>query len=274
LNTDFQWNEHEGIRVVQGILHIGDKPVESYSIIDVLGKGKNGIVFLAFHKTLQRNDALKVWFSHVQGDKRDKVQQGIAEVQKLAAANKDFAIEIYNAWIEGMNVVATMEYIKGETLERFCGRVTDIGERIRMAYLYLHAIEQTTTPKTCHGDAHWNNVLLFTDERNKYNPVTKLKLCDFGTSTFRGKDSSESRHWDVVEEQILRLTKGFPDKEVALTSLKRFQEKISKSINVSKEDPGLFSPLEIARMHTAPLRDYLDYWDIYFRGIKTGQIIP
>lgn len=73
----------------------------------------------------------------------------------------------------------------------------------------MNAIVQTTTEATRHGDAHAKNVLVY-EVATKYEKQLKIKLCDFGTSLYSGKEASEQRHWRIVRETIIALTEGIP----------------------------------------------------------------
>lgn len=71
---------------------------------------------------------------------------------KLAAANGRDAVQIFTARIEGQSVIASMEFVPGETLKDYCERTKEIGQRIGVCYVYLDIIERTTTPETRHGE--------------------------------------------------------------------------------------------------------------------------
>lgn len=245
-------------------LFIGDKVFRSHKIIKELGRGANGVVFLAQNTTLEREEAIKVWLKLRSTDRRNKLKQGLREAIKLARVNGNNAVQIYSAQIVGGAVVATMEYIDGETLEKFCERNKDPIARLWAAWMYLGIIEKTTTPETCHGDPHWGNVLVFKESKDKYHEQMRMKLCDFGTSIYSTKATSQTRHWRLVKETVLRVTEILEGRDQALQNLQQFEESIRTTINMMIDNADKFTAKDFAQVRMAPLRDYLDYWALLY----------
>jgi len=244
-------------REISGVntLCINDHPFESHEILDKFQSGANGHVFLAKNKLLRRKEAIKVWFKIRDSDTRDKLEQGLAEAQKLAAVRGENSVEIYSVQIFHGTPVATMEYVPGPTLKEYKDLCKDNYDLIKLAFLYLEAIENTTTVDTVHGDPHLSNVLVETYQPDKHEKELKLKLCDFGTSIFNEKEFSDERHWRIVEESVVELTRGlegFDDAKNELDRIKKIQIETAIS-NYSKS----FTGKQFAQIKNAPLRDYL-----------------
>jgi hypothetical protein len=88
-----------------------------------------------------------------------------------------------------------------------------------------------------------------------------MKLCDFGTSLYAGKEPSEQRHWKIVRETILALTHGVPHRDFCLDTLNRLwpQGVRMAAESYAARKLGIdFSDLDIAQMWSAPLKDYID----------------
>ncbi|WP_421253328.1 protein kinase domain-containing protein [Aeromonas jandaei] len=235
-------------------LCINKQPIISHEILDTLGSGANGIVYLARNKILDRKEAIKIWIRTKKKDNRDKVIQGIHEARKLAAANNEHSVEIYSAQIfEGVPFV-TMEYVKGNTLREYI-KTSDDKTKIKMAYLYLEAIEGTTRKNLVHGDPHLSNVLVYRYNPDMFSDEIKIKLCDFGTSIFSGRESSSVRHWRIVEESIIEITKNMKDFNYAQSCLPEFKNNLA-SIDMSS-GLDIFTDKQIAQIKNSPLRDYL-----------------
>lgn len=249
------------IEIIDGlkILHVNDNPFDSHEILGTLGSGANGTVYLGNNRTLDRKEAIKVWLKNRKNDSRDKLEQGLAEARKLAAANKESSVEIYTAQIFNGVPVATMEYINGQTLRDFKNSCTDRKLLIRLAHSYLEAIENTTKKDLMHGDPHLSNVLLYKHTPDIFTDELRLKLCDFGTSIFSGKDKSSDRHWRIVEESVVEITKNLDGFEYAKTQLLKFKNSFS-SIDLTTGTEFL-SDRQIAQLRNAPLRDYLDCFE-------------
>jgi len=251
---------NQPFKVKRGILYINGAPLQSHQIQKELGNGKNGVVYLAFNSILQRLEALKVWRTLDSKDKRNKLAQGLREAQKLAKVSPEYAATIYDAREVGGVLIATMEYVAGHTLSHYQSTASpDVC--LGLAELYLAAIIETTTDETRHGDAHANNVMVYTDNADPNVPRLRLKLLDFGTSLYSGKDASEDRHWRLVKKTIVDLTKTHPYANFALGGLEDNWNRLGEEAKLAKtagtSDPGLFSEKFLAQLRTAPLRDYL-----------------
>jgi len=252
------------VSVCSGRLHIDGNEIEDYEIVRELGRGANGVVFLANNLMLNREEALKIWLPLRVNDRRDKIKQGLEEAIKLAAVNGNNAVQIYHSMIMGDSIVATMEYIDGETLKQYFERAEDPSAMLHAALIYLNVIEKTTTPTTRHGDPHWKNVLVYEESVDKYEKRLRMKLCDFGTSLFAGVAASENRHWSIVRETVLKITEKLEFHEYGKTCLQEFDKTTVAMISMIEKNPTTFDPYEVARMRTAALHDYLDCLRLQF----------
>lgn len=244
----------EGSRLI-----VGNTELKNYRIIKQLGDGANGIVYHAINELLQRPEAVKIWRTRNPRDRRNKVEQGLREAQKLAQVSPEYAVTIYGVQeIDGL-LIATMEYVDGKTLEWY-QKNADPSVRIGLAAVYLGAIVQTTTAATRHGDAHAKNVLVY-EEKGKYESRLKIKLCDFGTSLYSGREASEQRHWRIVRETVLELTRGIRYADSCLETLDRLWPaglQMAADAYKARERGIDFSDQEIAQFWSAPLRDYIN----------------
>lgn len=239
-------------------LYVGGIEFNNYSIIEEIGRGANGIVYLAKNLILEREEALKIWIKQNDLDNRDKLKQGLYEVQKLAKVNGNNAVQIYNAQIFNEHMIASMEYFNGSALNNFIAD-KNAKQTCDILKYYLEAIEQTSNMETFHGDAHGNNVLIRIN-KSRFEQTIELKLCDFGTSFFSGKEKSFERHWRVIRNTILNCTKkmhSFKTAEKYLESLEKRSSKTQKSmIDDILEGTSEFYD---ARIFTAPYKDFLEY---------------
>ncbi|KAA0075885.1 protein kinase [Tardiphaga sp. P9-11] len=201
--------------VENGTLHLGKQTVDRFVIRGILGKGANGVVFDAHHLVLNQPRAIKVWLKLGGTDTRDKVTQGIAEAQKLAASDPRHVVMIYDAETAGQYLYSSMEKITGRTLAETLKDSDDLHTRWMLARGYIHAIQSTTTSSLYHGDAHPGNVMVY-DEDGDYGTMMRMKLLDFGTSLFSGKENSRARHWRIVYETFVRIIAPFNSKDWAL----------------------------------------------------------
>ncbi|GAB5606492.1 protein kinase domain-containing protein [Sideroxyarcus sp. TK5] len=248
------------IQIEENRLRINGEQFSSHSIEREIGRGANGIVYLANNHILKRQEVVKIWCASNPKDSRDKKSQAFAEAAKLANAHPEHAVQIFSAGLVGGIPYATMEYVDGKTLKQKLDETRDKKLLLGLAGIYLTAIEETSQANTFHGDPHWSNVLVYEHQPNKYETSIKVKLCDFGTSIFSGHERSEDRHWRLVEECVLNTTKSFKSFQEAKTELPRFKSQLSEFTSQSK--PDFLDDLHWAKLHTAPLRDFLDYLSV------------
>lgn len=249
-------------------LFIGGTEFKNYKILGKLGDGANGVVYKALNTILQREEAVKIWRSRSARDQRNKVEQGLREAQKLARVSPEYAVAIYGAQEINGILVAMMEYVDGRTLEWHLNN-SDALLRMQLAEVYLNVIVQTTAEATRHGDAHLKNVLVF-EEKLKYETRLRIKLCDFGTSYYSGRESSEQRHWRIVRETILSLTHDLPHVDFCTDTLNTLWPQgvqgAAEAYAARKKGIAV-SDHDIATMWAAPLRDYInDLKDLNLRN--------
>lgn len=187
--------------------HINGKlfPLKTHDLLEIAGKGANGVVFKAKHRFLNRVEAVKLWLPRL-GDKRDKVRQGIYETQNQAAAAHRQVIKILHADIIDGTYCATMDYFGGGSLRNWM-KEADSTFKWTAAHAYLELIEQTSSPSLYHGDPHAGNVLI--DDFNH------IMLCDYGTSYYSSTEGSWARHWEIVDEVMRQLLSHFATFELA-----------------------------------------------------------
>lgn len=245
-------------------LRVNGEEFSSHSIEREIGKGANGIVYLASNNILKRQEVVKIWRAANPKDNRDKKVQAFAEAAKLANAHAEYAVQVFSAGLVGDAPYATMEYVNGRTLKQVVEETRDAKFLLGLARIYLSAIEETSQAHTFHGDPHWSNVLIYESQPNKYETSTKLKLCDFGTSIFAGHEKSVDRHWRLVEECVLATTKALKFHNEAKAELPKYKSQLNQLLSQGK--PDFFDDLHWAKLHTAPLRDFLDYLTLEFVG--------
>jgi eukaryotic-like serine/threonine-protein kinase len=87
----------------------------SHELTKITGFGANGVVFKANNKLLKRIEAVKLSIPR-DGDRRDKVKQGLLETQRQAAASHPQVIKIFHADVINGTFYTTMEYFVGGSL--------------------------------------------------------------------------------------------------------------------------------------------------------------
>ena len=94
-----------------------DQPLSRYEILDKIGEGGMGEVFLARDTTLERRVALKFLPEQLQKDETSR-KRFLLEAKSAAALDHPYICKIYEIGdLDGRSFIA-MEYVEGETLAR------------------------------------------------------------------------------------------------------------------------------------------------------------
>ena len=170
----------------------------TYQILEKLGEGSGGVVYLAYHKRLQKEVVLKQIKSKglSMADKRQ-------EVDILKNLNHSFLPQVLDFLMMGDEVYTVMSYIPGESLARLqkegavfsLGQLTRWGMQICSALNYLHS----QRPPVIHGDIKPSNIML--------TPQGNICLIDFNISFF------------LDENAVLGYTDGYTSPEQYIIAL-------------------------------------------------------
>lgn len=154
----------------------------SYLILDQLGVGGMGEVYLAKDSRLDRTVALKVLSPDIARDKR-RMQRFRQEAKVASSLNQPNILTIFEfAEVEGLTFLAT-EFIDGETLRNYLhGRRLKIAETLDIAIQVLAALEAAHEARIVHRDIKPENVMIRHRDR-------VVKVLDFGLAKVTEKRS-------------------------------------------------------------------------------------
>jgi len=88
-----------------------------YKLLDLLGRGGMGSVFVAQHTTMNRRVALKI-ISKELGRDRASLDRFLVEARAVAAVDHPNIVHAYNVDNEGDRYYIVMEYVEGQDLQR------------------------------------------------------------------------------------------------------------------------------------------------------------
>jgi DNA helicase-2/ATP-dependent DNA helicase PcrA len=215
------------------------KKLGKYEIIDWLGGGRFGDVFLAHDTILDKDFALKI--SRMRNDEIAMLKD---EAKLLASLDHPNIVRFYNIDFIEKKFVLVMEFIQGNTLrEIICDEGIDIEKSIAIMVQVLDAIHYAHSCGVMHRDLKPENIMLAQDEQEKYVKVTDFGLARFiragslsastaGTPVYmapevwQGKYSGKSDIWSLGTILYEMLT-GVPP--FLADNLDRLRRKIDKS---------------------------------------------
>ena len=152
--------------------------ISHYRIIDKLGAGGMGEVFLALDHVLDRKVALKFLPDTLSGD-TERLARFEREAKVLASLNHPNIATIYGLEEVERKRFLTMELVEGETLAQRIGRgPITLQDSVEIALQVAEALEAAHEKGIIHRDLKPANVKIASDG--------KVKVLDFGLWTCQG----------------------------------------------------------------------------------------
>jgi serine/threonine protein kinase len=165
----------------------------SYIILDGLGAGGMGEVYLATDSRLDRTVALKVLSHDVSSDKR-RMQRFRQEAKVASSLNQPNILTIFEfGEVEGLTFLAT-EFIDGETLRDYLKKnKPKLAEILNITIQVLSALDAAHEARIVHRDIKPENVMIRRRDR-------VVKVLDFGLAKVAEKRSSTDSELEVATE--------------------------------------------------------------------------
>ena len=151
--------------------------IGNYEIIKTIAQGGMGIVYLARHRFIQREVALKVLFPHLTNDK-EFTQRFQREGQEMAQLDHPNIVKVYDASVSDGYYYLAIEYLPGGTLQQqltslhTSNMIMPIDQALQIVRQIALALDYVHSKGLVHRDMKPSNVLLAQDGR--------YVLADFG----------------------------------------------------------------------------------------------
>jgi DNA helicase-2/ATP-dependent DNA helicase PcrA len=215
------------------------KKLGKYEIIDWLGGGRFGDVFLACDTMLDKNFALKI--SRM---RKEEISMLKDEAKLLALLNHPNIVRFYNIDFVEKKLVLVMEYIKGKTLrDIIIDEGIDTGKAISITAQIIDAVNYAHKNNVLHRDLKPENILITGKKGGQIVKVTDFGLARFiksgsisastaGTPIYMapevwsGNFSEKSDIWSIGA-MLYELLTGVPP--FLADSLNSLREKIEKN---------------------------------------------
>lgn len=160
----------KGMRALEGLI---GRTIDGYEIVRLLGAGGVGAVFLARQVSLNREVALKVLAPHLAGNPAF-LERFKREALSAAQLNHHNIVQIYDVGSAGAIHYITMEYVRGESLEKIIrsrGRLP-VEEAADYALQAARGLKYAHDRGIIHRDIKPDNLML--------NEHGILKIADMG----------------------------------------------------------------------------------------------
>ncbi len=166
-----------------------------YRIINLLGKGGMGEVYLAQDTRLDRRVALKLLPAHFTGDS-NRVLRFIQEAKAASALNHPNIITIHETGEEsGVHFIAT-EYIEGQTLRLLMeGPRQKLRDVLDIAIQVAGALTAAHSSGIVHRDAKPENIMI--------RPDGLVKVLDFGLAKLVSRRDAAGKSGAFPKPQVM-----------------------------------------------------------------------
>ncbi len=170
--------------------------VSRYRIVDKLGEGGMGEVYLAEDLDLDRSVALKVLPPDLSEDP-DRIERFEREAKALAALNHPNIVTIYSVERSEDLRFVTMELVRGQTLEDLIPESElGFGELLELAVQIVDAVAAAHEGGITHRDLKPANIMVSEDGR--------VKILDFGLAKLHAPPAGEN---DLTQLDALDQTR-------------------------------------------------------------------
>ncbi len=130
-----------------------------YRVVEKLGDGGMGSVYLVENTTLEREEALKVpLFSD--GDDPEVRERFVREAKSAAKIDHSNVCPIYDAGAQDGNYYLTMRYLKGKLLSEYTGRAQPNRKSVEIVIRLAQAMEAAHSKGIIHRDLKPKNIMM------------------------------------------------------------------------------------------------------------------
>jgi len=161
------------------LIEIG-KTIAHYKILEELGRGGMGVVYLAEDTKLKRNVALKILPSRLKEDSDQ--ERFIIEAQAAGSINHPNVCVIHEILDSHDPPCIVMEYVEGQTLREFLSEEKteplDVNLIIKYAIQIAEALSAAHKKQIIHRDIKSDNIMVTGNDQ--------IKVMDFGLAKLRG----------------------------------------------------------------------------------------
>src|SRR2546423_6008434 len=174
--------------------------ISRYRILEKLGSGGMGEVYLAEDTRLGRKVALKLLAEELTQN-RDRLNRFDQEAYAASALNHPNILTIYEMGDEGGRHFIATEFVDGQTLRtRLSGTPMELSEVLNVAIQIAGALEEAHAAGIIHRDIKPENVMI---RRNGH-----VKVLDFGLAKLMDRAASDETDTEAVTRALVQTDAG------------------------------------------------------------------
>src|SRR5437762_4064737 len=174
--------------------------ISHYRILEKLGSGGMGEVYLAEDTRLGRKIALKLLAQELTKN-RDRLNRFDQEAYAASALNHPNILTIYEMGDEGGRHFIATEFVDGQTLRtRLSGVPMEMAEVLNVAIQIAGALEEAHAAGIIHRDIKPENVMI---RRNGH-----VKVLDFGLAKLMERAASDQTDTEAVTRALVQTDAG------------------------------------------------------------------
>ena len=188
--------------------------IGKYEVCEQLGKGTCGVVHRGFDPFVQRNVAIKIAHQRKdsEGSSGSSTQTFFTEAHAAGKLQHPHIVSLFDAGIEGTLNYIVMEYLEGETLEKFTRGVQRIpvDMAIDVVFKCCKALDYSHSQGVVHRDIKPTNIMITKDG--------DVKIMDFSIALMNANQAPGERSGGAVGTPGYMSPEQVLGKEISATS--------------------------------------------------------
>jgi serine/threonine-protein kinase len=166
--------------------------IGKYRLLDQLGSGETGRVYLAEHAQMNRRHAIKV-LSRRQTARPDVLKRFLAEAQRASSLEHRNLSHVYDVNQDGEKYYVVMEYVEGQNLQKLVesGGPLPLGRAIEIVGQAIDGLVHAHDKQVVHGDLKPTNLIVEATGTLKITDIGQGRLVE-SPATGNGEDTTEA----------------------------------------------------------------------------------